>query len=233
MTRLDRWAGLTLLVVACSPTRDPAATVTVTPPASAPTPATSDDASAPTPAATTTAATPDVLADDAPLHAGLVRFDGMARPTKGGIDVRGVVLSFEALTKALGAEAPGYDALLGAKLRVTAELVKRDAAEDPRDTRIQRRSGPGWHSERLVSAELLAEPVMIEGEVGRSKGLLTVGEHMVSREDLAWLREGEEPVGQRVRLWGQPRTYDCPPQAQCLVGGSIPMFDVARGELTK
>ena len=37
-------------------------------------------------------------------------------------------------------------------------------------------------------------------------------------------------AGDRVRLYGQPRTYVCPPDAQCLIGGSIPIFDIGRAE---
>lgn len=227
------WCLLVIaFVAACNPASEPAATVTITP-------APSDQtATLPAPVAeppsTPPPTVPTIIGADDPLQAGLVRYEGMVLPTKGGLDVRGVVFSLEALHDTMGDDAPGYDALLGAKLRIVAELEASPRAE-PRTgaPHIQRRSGPGWTSKRLVSAEVSAEPVTIEGTVGRSKGLFTVGAHMVSREDLSWALSGEDPVGKRVRLWGQPRTYRCPPQAQCLIEGSIPMFDVGRAELVQ
>jgi len=179
-------------------------------------------------------AAPLDLDDEAELREGLMSFVGMARPTKGGIDVRGVVFSVEALEKALkasGITTTGYDELLGAKLRVVADLEARDTYEPkPGEPMIQTRSG-GFISKELVEADLVNPPEMIEGQITRSKGLFQVGKHLVNRDALSRSLSGEEAEGKRVRLWGQSRTYVCAPQEQCLTTGRLPMFDVARAEL--
>ena len=93
------------------------------------------------------------------------------------------------------------------------------------------RVGDFFSARRVHAVAIVAPPVVIEGTVSRSKGLLQVGDHLVTRDDLAWSLQGKDPIGKRVRLWGQPRTHVCDPRAQCLVGGTIPMFDVGRAEL--
>ena len=176
------------------------------------------------------------MADDEALREGLVKFEGVVRPTKGGLDVRGVTLALERLQGVLPEEhrALGYDELLGAKLRVVVVLEARSSdSPAPGAPAIQSRSGDWFVAQELRSAKVLEPAVMIEGEVSRSKGLMAVGEHLVTRADLAWSLRGVDPIGKRVRLWGQPRTHVCDPRAQCLVGGSIPMFDVARAELVE
>jgi hypothetical protein len=57
-----------------------------------------------------------------------------------------------------------------------------------------------------------------------------VGQHLVRRDDLDWSLVAGWKDGDRVRLWGQPRVVVCDPRAQCLLGGSIPMFDVGRAQ---
>lgn len=177
-----------------------------------------------------------VLEDNAPLQEGLVVFEGTVRPTKGGFNVRGVTLD--------GGETPGkvrvsdalkdkgvssYDGLMGAKLRVTAALTLQKEVE----TReiVQSRGGSWFHAERVVAIELVAWPQVIEGPIGRSKGFFTVGQFLVTREDLHWaLAPSGEEDGVQVRLWGQPRIVVCEPNAQCLLSGSLPIFDVGRAQ---
>lgn len=176
----------------------------------------------------------EVIADDAPLRAGRFSFGGMVRGTKGGLTVRGVVLGDDMLRRALASAsaAPTDEALLGARVRMTAELIQHEDAPAREGGIVeQRRSGPWIQAKRVESAEITAQPVRIEGTISRSKGLFQVGEHLVTRDDLAWSLAPEGgKEGQRVRLWGQPRVYTCAPNEQCLSGGSIPMFDVGRAE---
>ncbi|MCA9641382.1 MAG: hypothetical protein H6718_28675 [Polyangiaceae bacterium] len=178
--------------------------------------------------------TPREIAKDEPLSEGLVSFQGMVLGAKEGFDIRGVIFEFSELRGALpdSLRDQKNDELLGSKLRVVAVIRSHHSApQDPAEPQLQMRSGDWWSADGVRSVELVAPAVMIEGVVGRSKGLFTVGKHMVSREDLSWPFKGADVVGKEVRLWGQPRTYVCPPQAQCLIEGAIPMFDVARGEL--
>lgn len=180
------------------------------------------------------AAAPRPIGADEPLKEGLVSFQGMLQGTKGGFDVRGVILDFDDLRAALPSDArrKSNDELLGAKLEIVAELIAHHAEpQKPDEPQIQMRSGDWFSATKLVSAKVVAPAVRIEGVVGRSKGLLTVGKHLVTRDDLDWSLKGADAVGKKVRLWGQPRIYRCPPQAQCLLEGEIPMFDVARAEL--
>ena len=81
----------------------------------------------------------------------------------------------------------------------------------------------------IESITIVKPAETIEGTLSRSKGLFAVGDRLVTSEDLGWsLRDAK--TGDRVRLYGQPRTYVCPPDAQCLIGGSIPLFDIGRAE---
>ncbi|MEZ4439445.1 MAG: hypothetical protein R3B72_10170 [Polyangiaceae bacterium] len=217
-----------LALAGCPPSEPPAPTVEV---GSAAPPTT--EIAEPAPAAPTKTSAPLRLGDDEPLREGLVEMTGMVRPTKGGLDVRGVTFALETLTAALppGSDEPGYDELIGAKLRVVAELHARHAASNDGDVAIQSRAGDWFEARRLVEASILAPAATLEGRVGRSKGFYAVGDRLVSREDLAWSLRGVDPVGKRVRLRGQPHTHVCPPQAQCLISGELPLFDVADAEL--
>lgn len=228
------WVGLAILSVAACARRPPeagpqATSVHVPPPA----------ASSAGPAETRgpTDSQPRSISDADPLLPGLVRFEGMAAPTKGGIDVRGVTFSVEALSDALATTGAGRvqeSDLLGAKLAVVAELA-RESAEEPSDGGevVQSRAGTWLLAKRLLSARIAAPPRAVTGEVTRSKGYYAVGSYLISRRDLAWSLPGQDPVGKRVRLWGQPRTVVCDPNAQCLIGGSLPLFDVGRAELVR
>lgn len=174
------------------------------------------------------------IADDRPLRAGRVGFEGMAVPTKGGLDVRGVTLSLEAIQDALtkqGVHGAQMDDLLGCRLAIVAELV--DESERPADAglRVQSRAGTWLRARELISARVVAKPREISGEVVRSKGYFAVGSFLVAPSDLNWALAGQDVVGKRVRLWGQPRTVRCEPDAQCLTSGSLPLFDVGRAEL--
>jgi hypothetical protein len=168
------------------------------------------------------------LSDDEPLRAGLVRFEGMVLRTKGELSVRGLTLDEETL---LGALAPplrvaSMDGALGAKVRLTAELIERES------------SGPERRAERylllgrLVRAELVAEAEALEGVVSRTKGLYEVGSRLVVGRDLevALGAARADLTGKRVRLFGQRRDVPCA-GGQCMAGGTLPMFEVARGEL--
>ena len=85
--------------------------------------------------------------------------------------------------------------------------------------------------QRLVSVDVVAEAEVIEGPLGRSKGMYTVAGRLVSPSDVNWsLSPRGVKQGDRVRLFGQSRTVVCEPEAQCLSTGSLPMFDVGRGE---
>lgn len=166
------------------------------------------------------------------LEEGHVSWEGMVAPTKGGYDVRGVTLDGEALPRLLGPLEGGADGILGAIVRVTGHLERAgaDATNQEGGVAVQSRAGTWFVLTRLERVELVASAQMIEGVLGRSKGLYSVGARLVTPKDLAWsLRDVE--VGTRVRLWGQPRTYVCQPHEQCLIEGSIPMFDVGRAEL--
>lgn len=178
------------------------------------------------------AAVPTAIEEEEELQSGLVEFRGMVRPTKGGVSVRGVTFAVEHLVAAVPSY-PDIDAMLGDRVRIVAELEARDGHASTEGVVAQARAGPWFVPIRLVSAVVVDEAVVIEGDVQRSKGLYSVGGHLVRREDLAWALGGRDPLGRRVRLWGQPRTVDCPPMTQCLVSGSLPMFDVGRAELVE
>jgi hypothetical protein len=227
-------ALVTLLAqTGCSSGADRPATEVVVPPPSS--------SSASAPPAGASAEVPVTIGDGAPLRVGLVRFEGMVRPTKGGFDVRGVIVDHGELASALsGRRAPAAhpEALLGAKVRMVAELARAGGVDDtPQDPSIavQRRTGTWLDVRRIDSLEVVAEPVQIEGEVQRSKGLYQVGNHLVTADDLGWslIELNGRFESKRVRLWGQPRTVICEPNAQCLIGGSLPMFDVGRAEVVR
>lgn len=223
------WAAFAVAIFAlgCSrssgdPTRSTAVQVAATP---APPRPTEDSTDTPSGGAR-------VLADDAPLESGMVLFEGMVLPTKGGVNVRGVTFSVEALTSLLHPGTLNVDEILGARIRVVAVLHRVDGGpEPPGDEAIQRRAGVSYHPRKLISAEIVAEPMQIEGEVHPSKGFYSVGQYLVSRRDLAWAFAGRDVQGERVRLWGQPRIVVCEPEAQCLLGGELPIFEVGRAEL--
>jgi hypothetical protein len=164
-----------------------------------------------------------------PLVEGRVAFEGMARPTKGGVNVRGVTLDDAEVARYLAAQTQG-DAHLGARLRIVATLRKVESPpQRPGEPVMQMRTGTFFVPHAIESITIVKPAETIEGTLSRSKGLFAVGDRLVTSEDLGWsLRDAK--TGDRVRLYGQPRTYVCPPDAQCLIGGSIPLFDIGRAE---
>ncbi len=224
-----------LLVAACTRTTDPpnpSQTVTISP-ESAPTPAspTSENKDV-SPAMTN----PKEIESDGPLEAGHVTFEGMVRPTKGGYEVRGVIVSDEVLPKALE-RAPGRDAknadwFLGAIVRITGQLRKQESPPPSKDgLAVQTRSGTWFELERFETASLVKPAEVIEGTLGRSKGLFTVAGRLISAEDVAWsLGPKGAESGDEVRFFGQAHTVVCEPNTQCLISGSLPLFDVGRAE---
>jgi hypothetical protein len=222
------WALASLL--GCASPADHASSVAVD------LPKTPSASAAPVASASAPATPAKELADGVPLEEGHVRFVGMVLPTKGGFDVRGVTIDVGALEAACargGATNLSGDALLGAKLRIDAELVREGNDDtDDRDARVQRRSGTWFRVAKLHLAEVVAPPRSIEGELSRSKGLYALEGRLVDTDDLERMLPSKKGLdGRRVRLWGQPRDYVCGPNEQCLVEGSLPMFDVARAEL--
>jgi hypothetical protein len=109
----------------------------------------SPEARTTSPDANETAAPPppkDVSAE-APPAEGRAAFEGMVRPTKGGYEVRGVIVDDSALRKAL-AGAPGSDPknpdwFLGAVVHVEGEVHKHEAPpEQGKDGLVERVSIP-------------------------------------------------------------------------------------------
>jgi hypothetical protein len=122
---------------------------------------------------------------------------------------------------------------VGSKLRVVCTVTRQEAPPEvyvPGEVVEQRRSGSWLTCDELERAQIVAPPQVIEGELGRSKGFFTLAGRLVSSSDLRHLLRGEVQAGERVRLHGQARDYVCGPQEQCLIGGSLPLFDVARAE---
>lgn len=175
------------------------------------------------------------LGATAPLEAGHVRWEGMVRPTEGGLDVRGVTLPRAALVEKLQASPhdgtpADPDWFLGAVVRVTGAL-RQPTSEGPD-------GGPTSPGARLVAArldtvELVRAAEQIEGIIHRSKGMWSLDRYLLDRHDLeqALLSGGDGKVGTHVRVWGQSHVYRCDPREQCLVGGSMPIFVVARARV--
>lgn len=171
------------------------------------------------------------IAGEEPLAEGRVAFEGMARPTKGGVSVRGVTFDEADVSRLLPANGRGgVEAHLGARLRVVAVLEKVESAPPkPGEPVMQMRVGTFFVPRAVESISVVRAAEVLEGVLSRSKGMFAVGARLVTSEDLGWaLRDAKE--GDKVRLYGQPRTYVCPPEAQCLIGGSIPLFDIGRAE---
>lgn len=171
-----------------------------------------------------------------PLEEGHMVFQGMVRPTKGGYEVRGVIIDDARLSNALAHAPEARNArgewFLGAVVRITGELEKHEAkAVDENGVVMQMRSGTWFELERLEEALVVAPAEIIEGTLTRSKGFFAVGNKLISEADVAWsLGSMESHEGDRVRLYGQSRTEHCEPNAQCLIQGSLPLFDVGHAE---
>jgi len=156
----------------------------------------------------------------------------MVRGTKGGYDVRGVILDDDALPKALagaqGSDPKDPDWLLGAMVRVKAEL-RKVTSTPPEGEIVQMRIGTWWNAIRVESAQVVKPAEVIEGALARSKGFFALQGRLISSDDLAWsLAPNGGREGDRVRLYGQSRTVVCGPDEQCLIEGSLPLFDVGR-----
>jgi hypothetical protein len=162
----------------------------------------------------------------------------MVRPTKGGYFVGDVVVDDDILSRALAADPARRpedpDWFLGAVVRVEADVqqhdVPEDAARDPETGVVmQMRAGSWKQATDVKSAKVVVPAAVIEGDIGRSKGFFTVAGRLVNRDDLAWaLAPDGGQQGGRVRLYGQFRTETCEPNAQCLIEGALPLFDVGR-----
>jgi len=169
-----------------------------------------------------------------PLEEGHVVFEGMVRGTKGGYEVRDVIIDDHVLEGALG--PPGADGtrreLLGSVLRIEGDLTKHTTPpQKDSDEPEQMRSGTWFEASRIDSAKVAKPAEVIEGTLARSKGFYSIAGRLVSHEDFErYLGRRESKPSDRARLYGQPRTVHCEPNAQCLVGGSLPLFDVARAE---
>lgn len=159
----------------------------------------------------------------------------MVTPTKGGYVVGSVVVDPTFLERLLAASAIDVvprepDWFLGAVVRVTGLLVQRTDEGAPEDgVQVQRRSGSWLEASRLDAVVLVTPAMMVEGALTRSKGLYAIDKVLVGRHDVAWSL-GAVEEGARVRLWGQLHVQVCDPRAQCLTGGSLPIFQVGRAK---
>jgi hypothetical protein len=165
------------------------------------------------------------------LEAGLVTFEGMVRRAKGGLDVRGVLLDEGDVKTALAAPVADLESLLGARVRVTASLVEHDerANGGPRGEPAQQRTGLFFQPKKLHAVSVVAEAQVLEGTLGRSKGFFMLEGKLVDHHELdRALAPKAAASGERVKLYGQARTVVCDPNAQCLIEGQLPLFDVGR-----
>lgn len=171
------------------------------------------------------------------MQAGLVTFTGMVVPTKGGYRIGEAIVDGAMLTAALPPPARGEvidsEGFVGANLRVTGLLEQVDsAAPAPADGLHEQNRAGSWWAVRRIDAVAVANPaVMIEGTLAPSKGLFSLDKYLINRSDLDWaLAPSGGKAGDRLRLWGQPRIVTCAPEAQCLLGGKLPIFVVGRAQ---
>ncbi len=175
------------------------------------------------------------LEDESPLEIGDVVFEGMVRPTKGGFDVRSVTLDEPLvrrwMTQAVDGTPTDPDWLLGARVRVTATLRAHDEpATSKGGLAVQSRQGTFFLVARLDSIELVKNAETLEGTLARSRGFFALADHLIATDALEWsLAPRGGHIGDHVRLRGQSRVAQCT-TPQCLLGGSLPLFDVARAE---
>ena len=129
---------------------------------------------------------------------------------------------------------PGRPGKLQQPLSGLSAMQAAGSGTPPCDARsyvtiMQTRSGSWFQVVRVNAAEVVKPAEIIEGTLARSKGFFTVGGRLLRRDDLAWALSptgGQEGV--RVRVYGQSRTVVCGPEEQCLIEGSLPLFDVGR-----
>lgn len=192
----------------------------------------------PTTTATTVAAPAAItIAPGQPLVAGLVTFTGMVVPTKGGYRVGEAVVDDTVLTAALPKPASGAvieaEWFVGAKLQITGMIEQIDAAAATTADGEQMQTNAGsWFALRRIDAVAVASPaVMIEGTLTNSKGMFALDKYLINRSDLAWaLAPNGGKAGEQYRVWGQPYVVTCAPNAQCLLGGQLPIFVVGRAQ---
>ena len=230
---MSLWLPISILVLACSKPAEPPSlplprSVPTTSAIVAPTASVPPEA----PAASSQAKR---LEDDGPLEEGLVSFEGMLRPTKGGYDVRGVTFDDTEVRRQMAGAMDGIPSdpewFLGARVRVRCVLRMHSVTPKKGGLVEQTREGTFFLPSRIEAIELVKNAETLEGVLARSKGYFSLNGHLVSRDDLAWsLAPNGGTPGDRVRLRGQSRTVHCAPNAQCLIGGSLPLFDVGRAE---
>lgn len=176
------------------------------------------------------------LGSESSLEEGLVSFEGLVRPTKGGYEVRGVTFDDSELRSQLLQPSDGTprDAewFLGALVRITAVLRQQTGTtgRGAKGVVSQTREGSFFVAARVDAVAVVKWPEKIEGVLSRSKGFFALAGHLVTQEDIAWSLAPGANAGDRVRLRGQSRVVSCEPNAQCLVEGSLPLFDVGRAE---
>ena len=176
---------------------------------------------------------PKAIENDSPLAEGFVAFSGVLRFAKDGFRVRGVTFEDSDGARAFKGDAGRLQDSVGAIVRITADLkwVGEEAKPKSGEVIEQKRSGPYFYATRLVAIEVVKQVEILEGPLGRSKGMYQVQGRLFSEEDFAWaLGVQGVRVGDKVRLFGQSKTYVCPPDVQCLTTGAIPLFDIGRGE---
>lgn len=217
------------LVVACA--QAPAEAPALPPPAPAPVVSAPKVPSASASSVPEASARAKVLGERDKLEAGLVTFEGMVRRAKGGLDVRGVLLDESDVKGALAQPVADLESLLGARVRVTASLVEHDESADgaPRGEVAQQRTGHFFQPKKLHAVAVLAEAQVLEGTLGRSKGFFTLEGKLVEHHELdRALAPKPAASGEHVKIYGQARTVVCDPHAQCLIEGSLPVFDIGR-----
>ncbi len=217
------------LVVACA--QAPAEAPALPPPAPAPVVSAPKVPSASASSVPEASARAKVLGERDKLEAGLVTFEGMARPANGGLDVRGVLLDESDVKGALAEPVADLETLMGARLRVTASLTEHDESVNvpSRGEVAQQRTGHFFQPKKLHAVAVLADAQVLEGTLGRSKGFFTLEGRLVDHHELdRALAPKPAASGEHVKIYGQARTVVCDPHAQCLIEGSLPVFDIGR-----
>ena len=161
----------------------------------------------------------------------------MVVPTKGGYRVGEAIVDGAMLTAALPPPASGAviesEGFVGANLQVTGVLEQVDSstAVSAEGLPQQTRAGSWWALRRIDAVAIASPAVMIEGTLSPSKGFFSLDKYLINRSDLAWaLAPNGGKAGDRLRLWGQPYVVTCAPNAQCLLGGQLPIFVVGRAQ---
>ncbi len=234
MVRVTAIGLVSLVAAACSAPAPRSSTIPGSKPANV---AAGSRATTATTASTVPASAAITIAPGQPLVAGHVTFTGMAVPTKGGYRVSEAVVDDTILTAALPKPASGAvieaEWFVGANLQITGMIEQIDAATSTTidGQQMQNRTGR-WFALQRIDALAVANPaVMIEGTLAPSKGFFSLDKYLINRSDLDWaLSPSGGKAGERLRLWGQPYVVTCAPNAQCLIGGQLPIFVVGRAQ---